>query len=214
MKENNKMQTEQEIIENFQKLYYYKGTTWQNTSWMGVKVQKYPTDLHIYQEIIYEVRPDVIIETGTAEGGSAYYMAHLCDILGNGKIITIDIETNNKRPFHPRIKYIQGSSIDLEIIKLVEDSINDNMKKLVILDSDHTQNHVRQELALYSKFVTKNSYLIVEDGIVNHPVLPEYGPGPYVAIEEFMTDNTDFIMDKSREKFMLSQNPNGYLKKL
>jgi cephalosporin hydroxylase len=204
---------EQEIIDNFHRLYYHKGTTWQNTNWMGIQVQKTPLDLFIYQEIIYEIRPDLIIETGTLNGGSAYYMAHLCDILGNGRIISVDIEHNSQRPFHPRVMYMTGSSVDLKIIENIESRITESTTVLVILDSDHTENHVRRELNLYSKFVSKNSYLIVEDSNINgHPVYPSYGPGPMEAIDDFLLTNSDrFIIDKSREKFMLTFNPKGYL---
>ncbi len=211
---NNK--TEQEIIDNFHRLYYHKGTTWQNTIWMGIKIQKRPLDLFIYQEILYEIRPDLIIETGTLNGGSAYYMAHVCDILDNGKIITVDITSNSSRPFHQRIEYVLGSSVNHNIIRYIKSKIDKEMKVLVILDSDHSRNHVRQELNLYNKFVTKDSYLIVEDSnINNHPVYPSFGPGPMEAIKDFLiTNNNTFIIDKSREKFMLTFNPNGYLKRV
>lgn len=206
---------EQEIIDNFHKLYYHKGTTWQNTKWMGVEIQKTPLDLFIYQEILYEVQPDLIIETGTLHGGSAYYMAHICDILSTGKIITIDIYSNNKRPHHPRIQYILGSSVYPDIIGKVRMYITPETKVLVILDSDHSKDHVLKELNLYSQLVTKDSYLIVEDSnINNHPVYSSFGPGPMEAINEFMINNKNFIIDTSREKFMITFNPNGYLKRI
>lgn len=208
-------ETEKTIIDNFHKLYYHKGSTWQKTYWMGVPVQKLPSDLFIYQEILYEIRPDIIIETGTFAGGSAYYMAHICDILGHGKIITIDINRYKNRPFHLRIKYIQGSSINPEIIQEVRNSIMKDLKVLVILDSDHSEKHVRQELDLYSKFVTKGSYLIVEDSNINdHPVYPTFGPGPMEAVDDFLLTNEDFIIDLSREKFLMTFNPRGYLKRI
>lgn len=206
---------EQELIDNFHKLYFHKGTTWQNTKWMGINIQKTPLDLFIYQEIFYEIRPDLIIETGTLYGGSAYYMAHICDILGSGQIITIDINSNSSRPQHPRIQYIHGSSVDINIISKIKTYINPITKVLVILDSDHSKEHVLQELKLYSQLVTKDSYLIVEDSnINNHPVYPSFGPGPMEAINEFMNNNVNFIIDPSREKFMITFNPNGYLKKI
>jgi len=209
------MNQEQEIINNFHKLYYHKNTTWQNTRWMGIKIQKLPLDLFIYQEILYEIRPDLIIETGTADGGSAYYLAHLCDILGSGKIITIDIVDNNYKPFHPRIEYICASSIDPEVIKYIASKITLDMTILVILDSDHSKDHVLEELKLYSNFVTKDSYLIAEDSNVNgHPVFQTHGSGPYEAIGEFLLTNNNFIIDTSKEKFLMTFNPNGYLKKL
>jgi len=214
MNEINKI-NEQEIIDNFHKLYYHKGSTWQKTYWMGIPVQKTPLDLHIYQEILYEIRPDLIIETGTFKGGSAYYLAHICDILGDGRITTVDISLNANRPFHPRINYLTGSSVDPKIIEKLEAKITKNMKVLVILDSDHSQAHVRRELDLYSKFVTKDSYLIVEDSnINNHPVYPSFGPGPMEAIDDFLLTNKDFVVDYSREKFLLTFNPKGYLKRV
>jgi cephalosporin hydroxylase len=142
-------------------------------------------------------------------------MAHICDILGDGRITTIDIAPNANRPFHPRINYLTGSSTDPKIIEKLEAKITKNMNVLVILDSDHSKTHVRQELDLYSKFVTKDSYLIVEDGCVNgHPVHPSFGPGPYEAIDDFLLTNKDFVIDESREKFMMTFNPNGYLKRI
>jgi len=206
---------EQEIINNFHDLYYHKGTTWQNTHWMGIPVQKYTTDLFIYQELLYEIRPDLIIETGTMYGGSAYYMATICDILGRGKIITIDIDSNNNRPLHPRINYLTGSSIDSKIVEQVKLKIAKGMVVMVILDSDHTKNHVRQELKLYNGFVTRNSYLIVEDtNINNHPVFSSFGPGPMEALDDFLLTNNNFIIDSSKEKFLLTANPRGYLKRV
>ena len=212
---------EQEIINDFNMVYYVNNDqTWKNTNWMGVSLQKFPTDLWIYQEILYEVRPDLIIETGTLYGGSAYYMAHLCDVLGNGRIITIDNNAygdniKTARPFHQRISYVFGSSTDPEIVKRVKDSINPNMRVLVVLDSDHSKSHVLNEMNIYNKFVTKDSYLIVEDSNINgHPVVVGFGPGPYEAIDEFLSTNTEFIADRSKEKFMLTSNPKGYLKKI
>ncbi len=143
-------------------------------------------------------------------------MAHLCDILGKGRIITIDIDDtfNNIRPFHPRITYLCGSSTDNEIIKKVENNSTPNMKIIVTLDSDHSKNHVLQELTLYNKFVIKDSYLIVEGSAINgHPTYPTFGPGPMEAIDEFLMCNYDFIIDKSKEKLILTANPKGYLKK-
>src|ERR1035437_6473799 len=184
---------------------------------MGIKAQKSPLDLFIYQEILYGIRPDLIIETGTAEGGSAYYLAHMCDLLANGRVITID---NNQyyggeeinRPTHPRITYHMASSVDSQTINYLKKQITPNMKVLVILDSDHKKQHVLEEINLYSKFVTKDSYLIVEDSCINgHPVFSNFGPGPMEAINEFLLTNSEFVVDTSREKFLMTFNPKGFL---
>lgn len=171
-------------------------------------------DLWIYQEIIFEVKPNIIIECGTAKGGSALFLVFVCDLVDNGRVITIDIEDRRERPRHSRIKYLLGSSVLEEIVGQVRKLISDKDKVMVILDSDHHKEHVLNELRIYSKLVTKGSYIIVEDTNINgHPVAHDFGPGPMEAVEEFLKENTNFVIDKSREKFYLTFNPRGYLKK-
>jgi len=185
---------------------------------MGIPIQKCPLDLWIYQDILCEVLPDVIIETGSMFGGSALYLAHICDILNHGKVVSVDITdsfsdgTLIERPKHDRITYITGSSVS----QLVLDQLKTyDGKILVTLDSDHSKDHVLQELNLYAPFVSIGSYLIVEDTNVNgHPVCCDHGPGPFEAVTEFLVNNKNFQIDISREKFMMTQNPSGYLKRI
>ena len=199
----------------FQQLYYESPKTWRNTYWLGTPLLKYPTDLWIFQEIIYELIPDVIVECGTNRGGSASFLASLCDLVNNGKIISIDTEDYGNKPKHERIKYLIGSSTSKEIVKEVRNSIKDNDKVIVFLDSDHHKKHVLNELRIYHSLVTKGSYIIVEDSNINgHPVLPAFGPGPMEAIEEFLKENKNFKIDHAREKHYLTQNPNGFLKRI
>lgn len=194
---------------------YYDSNVWTRTYYLGCSVLKCPLDLWIYQEIICQIQPDLIIETGTYEGGSALYMAHVCDIIGTGKILTIDINDNNNRPSHSRIKYLLGSSTSDGIIEKVKDIAADSKNIMVILDSDHTEKHVYSELKIYSKFVSKGSYLIVEDGVINgNPVRENFGPGPAEAIGKFLGENSEFKIDYSREKFLVTFNPKGYLRKI
>ncbi len=127
----------------------------------------------------------------------------------------MDIENKEDRPKHTRVTYLLGSSTSKEIVEKVQSFIRSKDEIVVILDSDHHKEHVLRELEIYSKFVTKGSYIIVEDTNINgHPVEPEFGPGPMEAVKEFLKDNKDFVIDKSREKFLLTFNPNGYLKKI
>ena len=206
------------IIDQFHRLYYDAGKlreTWVDTFWLGVPILKCPLDLWIYQEIIFEKRPDVIIESGTASGGSALFLASMCDLVNNGKVITIDIEDREDRPQHERIVYLLGSSISKEIVSQVKGLISDKDEVMVILDSDHHKEHVLNEIRIYHKLITKGNYLIVEDtNINNHPVYPEFGPGPMEAVEEFLKENREFVADKNREKFYLTFNPKGYLIKI
>ena len=209
---------EKSIVSPFHKLYYDThvfGKTWGNTFWLGIPTQKCPLDLWIYQEIIFEVRPDVIIECGTAKGGGALFLASMSDFVDNGRVVTIDIEDREGRPKHKRIKYLLGSSTSKEIVEKVRNLIKDGDKVMVILDSDHHKEHVLNELKIYSKFITKGSYLIVEDTNINgHPVAPDFGPGPMEAVEEFLRENKNFVVDKNKEKFYLTFNPKGYLQKI
>jgi len=172
-------------------------------------------DLWIYQELIYELKPDVIIETGTGSGGGTLFFASICDMVGNGRIIAIDIVDKEDRPHHNRITYLHGSSTSEEIADQVRRLISDKDKVMVSLDSYHHKEHVLRELEIYSKFVNKGSYIVVEDTNLNgHPVVPTGDPGPMEAVEEFLRGDKNFAIDKSREKFFLTFNPNGYLKRI
>jgi cephalosporin hydroxylase len=189
--------------------------TWMNTYWRGVPVWKCPLDLWIYQEIIYETKPDVIVEAGTKAGGSAYFFASLLELMQHGRVLTIDIEDQPEKPLHERITYLKGSSTSQETIQTVRSLIRDRERVMVSLDSDHTKAHVLAEMRAYADLVTVGNYLVVEDTNLNgHPVWPEFGPGPKEAVEEFLQENSHFVRDLGREKFCLTFNPGGYLKKV
>lgn len=203
-------------VNSFHKLYYHsRQRTRNNTFWLGVPLIKCPLDLWIYQEIIYEVQPDIILETGTYLGGSALFFASVCDLVNKGKVISIDIKNRPKKPHHKRITYLFGSSVSEKIVHQVKQLTNKSDKVIVNLDSNHTKDHVLQELTIYSKFVSLDSYIIVEDtSIGGHPVKPNRYPGPMEAVKEFAKINRDFTIDKSKEKFYLTFNPCGYLKRI
>jgi cephalosporin hydroxylase len=170
-------------------------------------------DLMTYQEILYDTRPDVLVEAGTFKGGSALFFASMMDLLDHGRVITIDIKDYG-RPSHPRITYLQGFSTAPEILTTVKNAISPGDRVMVVLDSDHSAENVRKELRAYGPLVTVGAYLVVEDTNINgHPVLPGHGPGPTEALDEFLKTDTGFVRDPSREKFLLSFNPGGFLKK-
>lgn len=199
---------DKEAIDKFHKVYYNSGV-WQFTEWEGIRIYKYPSDLFLYQEIIFKNKPDLILETGTLYGGSALFFARLFDILGKGKVISID-NIERKLPKHKRIKYIVSNSIEDFLISKLRMECKDN-KVMVVLDSDHHKEHVLKEMKLYGKLVSKGQYLIVEDGDI-HLVYPSFGEGPFEAIEEFLRDNKDFKIDKKIEnKYLFTANPNGFL---
>jgi cephalosporin hydroxylase len=204
------------ITNRFHKLYYYRRSqTWRNTRWLGTSVQKCPLDLWIYQELLHEIRPEWIIETGTAAGGSASYLATLCDALGCGQVITIDPLDQGSRPQHPRIHYLRGRSIEAGILAQVADAVAGARSVMVVLDSDHSFANVLAELRAYHGFVTPGSYCVIEDGNVGgHPVRREFGAGPQEAVRAFLAENDAFEVDRSREKFYLTFNPSGYLRRV
>lgn len=209
------MKSDKEVVEDFHTLWYGRSNeTWRSLRWMGFPVQKTPFDLWIYQEIIHDIKPDVIVECGTAFGGSALFMANVCDLIDHGRIITIDIDPAPVRPTHARIEYILGSSIDPAVIEDVRENIGSAKKVMVVLDSAHNKNHVLAEMNLYGPMVSPGSYLIVEDGNLNgHPVMLAAGPGPLEAIKDFLGDDSPFEVDPSKERLMFTFNPSGYLRR-
>lgn len=206
------------IINQFTRLYYQTPVpvrTWHDTKWLGFNILKNPLDLWNYQEIIFEQRPDVIVECGTARGGSALYFASLFDLLGSGRVVTVDIAENDQRPLHERITYLKGSSVAPEIIDRVARAVQGCERVMVVLDSDHTEEHVLAELRAYSDFVTPGGFLVVEDTCINgHPVAPRFGPGPMEAVDRFLQEDERFAIDGRDRKFLMTFNPRGYLRRV
>ncbi len=203
------------LLDDFHRLYYRnRKRTWQQTYFLGTKILKNPLDLWLYQEILHEVRPDIIVEAGTKHGGSAFYLASLCDLLDNGRVVTIDTVPEPNRPEHHRITYLTGSSTDADIVAQVDEMIGGG-RALVILDSDHRCKHVLDELRTWHTRVPVGSYIIVEDSNINgHPVSIDWGPGPMEAIDTFLAENDDYVVDESKHKFFFTFNPRGYLKRV
>jgi cephalosporin hydroxylase len=138
----------------------------------------------------------------------------VCDQLGSGEVITIDLQELEGRPAHPRIKYLTGSSVSPEMVGEVKEAIKGDGPVMVILDSDHRAEYVLEELHIYSEIVTAGSYLIVEDTNVNgHPVFETHGPGPMEAVEKFLLQSEEFTACRELEKFFITFNPKGYLKR-
>jgi len=205
------------IVQQFHNLWFGAGTnTWfNNCLYRGTPVLKHPFDLWIYQELVDRLRPELIIETGTWSGGSARYLADLCDLFGTGRVVSIDVEHQGEVPEHPRVTYLLGSSTAPAIVDEVRNQLPPDGHVLVMLDSDHSADHVYAELEAYAPMVTLDSYLIVEDTAVNgHPVWPSYGPGPHEAVEKFLETTRDFEVDRGPEKFMFTSNRDGFLKRI
>ena len=199
-----------------------------NFRWMGRPIIQLPQDIVALQEIIWSVQPDLIVETGIAHGGSLIFTASMLELLGNdGQVLGIDIDIREhnrieieKHPMFKRITMIEGSSIDSGVAKQVHDFAKDKKRILVLLDSSHTHDHVLKEMELYSPLVTKGSYLVVFDTVVED--MPDelsadrpWGKGnnPKTAVWEFMKTNDRFEIDKEIEnKLLITVAPDGYLK--
>jgi cephalosporin hydroxylase len=199
-----------------------------NFTWMGLPIIQLPQDVFAMQEIIWRVKPDLIIETGIAHGGSLIFSSSMLELIGGeGQVLGIDVDIRQhnrveieKHPMFKRITMIEGSSIDKEIVKQVYNFAQDKRRVLVVLDSNHTHDHVLKELELYSPLVTKDSYLVVFDTAVED--MPEdffpdrpwgKGDNPKTAVWEFLKTNKRFEIDKNMEaKLLITAAPDGYLK--
>jgi cephalosporin hydroxylase len=211
-----------------------------NWRWMGLPIIQLPADIAATQEIIWEVKPTVIIETGIARGGSLVFNASqlaLLDLCSNESVsisqskrrcigIDIDIRSHNRSEIEshalaPMIILVEGSSLDSDVVGQVATMIKPEDRVLVILDSNHTYHHVKQELEHYSKLVTSGSYLIVHDTGIEYASEDlfenrDWGKGnnPLTAVKEFLTKNEKFNIDKHiSDKLLITSSPEGYLKK-
>ncbi len=178
-------------------------------SWMGRPIIQLPEDMIRIQEVIWRLRPDVIVETGVAHGGSAVFYASLFAAMGKGRVIGIDIDIRphnraaiEQHPMSPRIMLIEGSSTDPATAAAVRTSIDAHETVLVILDSNHAQAHVQRELELYAPLVTPGSYIVACDGIMAQVAgaprtRPDWGwNNPLTAIDSFLEQNPDFRIDE------------------
>ena len=192
--------------------------TFSTTSWLGVPLIKTPNDVVVFQQLIVESRPDLIVETGVYLGGSALLFATVMDALGiDGKVIAIDVDLAGVRPKvreHPRIELIEGSSVDPEVVSRVRAAAK-GRRVMVDLDSDHRAHHVLEELRTYSPLVSPGCYLVVEDGFLGgRPVRPDAVPGPSEALDAWLGEEPPFVPDRWHERYLLTQNPRGYLRRV
>lgn len=198
-------------------LHHQEKIVFTEVKWMGLPAWKNPLDAWIYQEIVHEVRPEVIVEIGSRYGGSTKFFADLLDILGRGIVVSIDIDRSLYQCRHERVVVLTGGSSDPAILDEVR-SLCRGKTVLVIQDGDHRKEQVLRDLVNYSPLVTPGSYFIVEDGIVD---LFHHGDGlgfeeegPLAATEEFLAGNPGFAVDGSRERYLLTYNPRGFLKRI
>ena len=235
-------QRNQEMIEAMAQDQHFQDTTrlWLNQSlryeysyhfeWMGIPIIQYPQDMVAMQEIIWKLKPDLIIETGVARGGSIIFYASMLEMMGlDGRVIGIDIDirphnrqTIESHPMFKRITLIEGSSTDSMVVEQVQRIVEGKRQVLVALDSNHTHEHVLEELRLYASFVTEGSYLVVFDTVIhdipeeltaNRPWTLQHNPK--TAVYEFLNSNPEFEIDSSiTRKIAFTVAPDGFLRRI
>lgn len=200
-----------------------------NYTWLGRPIIKYPNDIVLMQEIIWDVKPDLVIETGIAHGGSIIFSASMLELIGgDGQVVAVDTDIREhnrkeieKHPMYKRITMFEGSSVSEEIVNKIREIAKTKKRVMVFLDTDHTHKHVLKELELYAPLVSVGSYIILPDTFIEY--FPkgyfsdrpwDVGNNPMTAIREFLSKNDNFIIDKEREKkLMITEGFNGYLKR-
>ena len=184
-------------------------------TWLGHPVWQNVLDLWSLQEAISEIRPALIVETGTYQGGSALFYAHLCDLLGHGRIMTVDVEPAHALE-HPRIEFLTGSSVGGAVLDRVSAAASTaDGPVMVVLDSDHSREHVAAELEAYHRFVTPGSLLLCQDGVIDElPSMRIGRPGPLPAIHAFLAAHPEFTVDQRyNRRFIVTHHPDGWLRR-
>lgn len=193
-----------------------KTNNYDDVTWLGYPVWQNVLDLWTIQEAISEVRPELLIECGTNRAGAAMFYASLLDLLGNGQIVTIDVQKMHNRE-HPRVTQLLGSSTSRQVaerVRRIVDSVEGPV--MAILDSDHSQRHVADELEVYAPVVTPGSLLLVQDGIIDElPTGRPHRPGPRPAIRDFLAAHPEYRRDERLgNRFLITHHPEGWLRRL
>jgi cephalosporin hydroxylase len=197
-------------------IHYHEKLLFDKVTWMGTTARKMILDAWVYQQILYEVKPDFIVEIANAEGGSTQFLANMLDLLGGGEVIAVDIDHSLFQVSHPRIHLVTGDSLAPETLSRVAE-IARGGRGLVIHDGDHSREHVLRDLHAYAPFVGVGSYFIVEDTVID---LFRAGDGlgtvdgPLGAVEQFVREDSRFQIDSDREYFLITFNPRGYLRRV
>jgi len=191
----------------------WRSIPWAHTTWLGHGITTAPTDLLAYQQIITDVRPDWVVEVGTGDGGRALYLASMCELAGHGQVVSVGA-SGDDRPSHPRLGYVSGDpatdSVAAEVRALVGDG-----SAFVILGGCADRSATVGQFKAYESLVPVGSYVVVTDTVVNgHPVWPAFGAGPLEAVKQILVGDGRFVADPSMEKYSLTFNPGGFLRRV
>jgi cephalosporin hydroxylase len=196
-------------------------------TWLGIPIIQLPEDILVVQELIWKIRPEVIIESGVAHGGALILYASLLELLGRGRTIGIDVEIRKynrlaieSHPMSRRIQLVEGSSVDPETVRKVRELVGPNERTMVMLDSNHSRDHVRAELELYGPLVTPGSYVVVFDEVMPSVAdapngKPEWATdNPLEAVTDFLASHPEFEVDRSYERLAVTYCRSGFLRRL
>lgn len=186
---------------------------WQKMTWKGHDVAKTPEDMWLYQEAIWALKPELIVEFGTSLGGTALFYADILNLMGNAKarVITVDIKDTPNLPKHPRLTYLQGqSSLSVTVEMFIRDAAEQCSGPILFIeDSEHTAQHVMMELETYSDLVTPGSYFVIED-----LSWPELDTDVRKAMNGFLEKHPEFQVDATKDKYLVTLAPGGWLKRV
>jgi cephalosporin hydroxylase len=194
---------------------YFRSLGWQGTRWLGRPVRNAPTDLLAYQEIIEEVRPDWVVETGDPHGGRALFLASICEMVGHGEVISISQHPRKGRPEHPRLRTIAAVPHEPEALEKVRSIVGDEPRAVVILGSRTRRHRTRREFDAFAPLVPVGSYVVIEHTALNgFPIDASFGPGPHEALRRIMNLHGEFLADTTKERHGLTFNQGGFLRRI
>ncbi len=208
------------VADRFTTIWAERGDTWFRNRFMGIPTWQNPMDAWVTLEILWDVKPDIVLECGTFKGGSALLWAMFLEHVNpKARVVTIDLqpqawEARKRKLAIERISFLAGSSTAPEIVEQVYE-LAKGKRVLAILDSSHTRDHVLAELRAYADLIAVGSYIVVQDGSVcGHPVDAEPCPGPYEAVEDFLAEDDRFVAVREHERHLMTSNTLGYLKRV
>jgi cephalosporin hydroxylase len=193
----------------------WRNLPWSGTTWLGRAIETAPTDLLAYQEMIVTVRPDWIVEIGSGDGGRALFLASICELTGHGEVLSVDTELPTDLPEHPRLHFLTGDAHDPATVAAVQQVVGTDSRAIVVLGGRADRHHTSAQFEAYAPLVPVGSYVVVTDTIVNgHPVWPAFGPGPLEGVKQILNRRGDFVADPDMEKYSLTFNPGGFLRRV